>query len=442
MRAKVPRLAIFNTQSENSEFTVHSSKNHNCYMGSSIVNSEDTHYSDWAFNCRDCMDLLFCNRLEMCYQCFASQDCFHSNYLELCSNVTESFFAFDCRGSKRLVGCVSLRNRKNHILNQPASKEECFSVIKRLKTDRTFFLEFKKQFEALKAGMSKRDTWMINSENCTGDYIVNSKNAQFAFAVEDAEDARYLYESEKIKDAYDVTRVGQGEMLYEVTAGVDLKFAKFCNLTYHSDNMAYCDNCQNSSTCFGCVGLKNHQYCFLNKQYTKEEYVQLIPKVIEYMKSTGEYGEFFPFSFSPFGYNETKAQEFFPMTRDQVLARGWTWCDYELSASPALKQIPAQRIPDNISGVPDDILHWAVTCEVTGKPFKITPQELKFYRLKGLPIPHRCPRQRHLERTALQNPRHLYSRQCAKCQSAIQTTYAPDRPEKVLCGECYLSEVY
>ena len=28
------------------------------------------------------------------------------------------------------------------------------------------------------------------------------------------------------------------------------------------------------------------------------------------------------------------------------------------------------------------------------------------------------------------------------CDLVIQTTYAPDRPEKIYCEECYLKEVY
>jgi hypothetical protein len=31
------------------------------------------------------------------------------------------------------------------------------------------------------------------------------------------------------------------------------------------------------------------QYCILNKQYTKEEYEELVPKIIEHMKKTGEW---------------------------------------------------------------------------------------------------------------------------------------------------------
>ena len=36
------------------------------------------------------------------------------------------------------------------------------------------------------------------------------------------------------------------------------------------------------------------------------------------MKSTGEWGEFFPHELSPFGYNETVAQEYFPLNEAQA----------------------------------------------------------------------------------------------------------------------------
>ena len=67
----------------------------------------------------------------------------------------------------------------------------------------------------------------------------------------------------------------------------------------------------------------NSQYCILNKQYTKEEYEELLPKIIEHMKSTDEWGKFFPTEDSPFAYNETVASEFYPITKDEVLKNNW-----------------------------------------------------------------------------------------------------------------------
>ncbi|MDR2189932.1 MAG: hypothetical protein LBP53_01790 [Candidatus Peribacteria bacterium] len=79
----------------------------------------------------------------------------------------------------------------------------------------------------------------------------------------------------------------------------------------------YCILCgNNSSNLFGCIGLRGKEYYILNKQYTKEKYEELVPKIIEKMKADEEWGEYFPASISPFGYNETLANEYFPLTEE------------------------------------------------------------------------------------------------------------------------------
>lgn len=442
MRSKVPRLASFNTQSENYEFTVHSSKNRNCYMACSTVDSEDVYFSDWAIRCRDSMDLLMCTGMELCYNCIDSHDSFNSDYLELCSNLTDSYLCFDCQRSQNLVGCVSVRGGKDMILNEKKTHEECIKILARLKTDPIFRAEFQKKFDALNANHPKRDAWNVNCENCTGNYITGSKNAWHTFHSERIEDGRYVYDVTIAKDIGDVMRGSGSEMVYECKAIIDLKLSAFCNLTYQCDNLLYCDNCQGSSYCFGSMGLKKHKYCILNKQYTKEEYEKLIPTIIESMRKNKEWGEFFPIRLSAFGYNESKAQQMFPMTKEQVKAKGWNWSDYESPFPKNLKTIPAASLPPNIKDVPDDVLHWAIICEKSGKPYKIIPQELAFYRKKGLPIPRYFPEQRHLDRIAHQNPEKLYDRQCDNCHKAILTSYAPDRSEKIFCEDCYMKTVY
>ena len=56
----------------------------------------------------------------------------------------------------------------------------------------------------------------------------------------------------------------------------------------------------------------------LNTSYSAHEYETLCAKIIGHMQSTAEWGEFFPHELSPFGYNETVAQEYFPMTEEAV----------------------------------------------------------------------------------------------------------------------------
>jgi hypothetical protein len=168
----------------------------------------------------------------------------------------------------------------------------------------------------------------------------------------------------------------------------------------------------------------------------------MVPRIISAMRKTGEWGEFLSIQSSLFGYNKSSAQMHYPLTKAEVERRGWQWDDYEPPPPLVAKTIPANALPDNIKDTPDDVLEWAILCEKTGRPFKLQSLELKLLRQMSVPIPRRCPDQRHLDRFNLRNPRKLWKRACAKCEKEIETSYAPERPEKVYCEECYLKEVY
>ncbi len=129
-----------------------------------------------------------------------------------------------------------------------------------------------------------------------------------------------------------------------------------------------------------------------------------------------------------------------PLTKEDVLKRGWNWRDDVEEGQKVMG--PVVTIPDGISDVPDDISTKVLTCEASGKQFKIIPQELKFYRQSGIPLPHRSPAQRHKDRNALRNPRKLWKRNCANCNKPLATSYEPGRPERIYCEPCYLKSVY
>ena len=89
------------------------------------------------------------------------------------------------------------------------------------------------------------------------------------------------------------------------------------------------------------------------------------------------------------------------MTEERALAQDFTWSTYEAPFPKVDKIIRASKLPEDISNIPDDILNWAIECEVTKKPFRIIKQELDFYRKNNLPIPKRHPDQRNLDRLKL-----------------------------------------
>lgn len=447
LQLKVPRLSLFNMNSENSEYTNHSADNKNCYMSVAIGQSEDCMYGHWIINSKDVIDALYCDKCEQCYECIYCVNCYETFYSEFCENLKNCWMCFECKGCEYCIACTQLQHKKFYILNKSVSEKEFHNIKNEMLKKPSKFRKIFEQYQNLKrAETPRRATRQINCINCTGSDLINCKNAKFCFNCHNLEDCKYVFDGADIKDSMDTYEHGwyfPSELIYDTHAGRGGHYFRFCNLCADSRNLTYCDYCfNNSADLFGCISLKHKQYCILNKQYTKEEYEALVYKIIEYMSSTGEWGEFFPSSLSPFPYNHSPGMEYYPLSKEEVNKRGWHWLEEKKVIPEVDRIIPASKLPDSIKNVDDDILNWAIECEATGRPFKIIPQELKFYRTHQIPIPHFHPDERHKHRMELRSPRKLYDRKCNQCQIPIQTTYAPDRPEKVYCESCYLKEVY
>jgi hypothetical protein len=195
----------------------------------------------------------------------------------------------------------------------------------------------------------------------------------------------------------------------------------------------------------------------LNKQYTKEEYEKLVPKIIEHMNNMPyvdkkgriyKYGEFFPIEISPFPYNDSVAQDYMPLTKKEAQAQGHSWGDDQSRNYKISKQ--ATDLPTKISDVSDNITQETIECAHKGAcqdgcatAFRITPDELKFYQKLQIPLPRLCFACRHKERLKQRNPMKLWHRKCMKpgCQNEFETSYSPERPEIVYCEQCYNAEV-
>jgi hypothetical protein len=332
---------------------------------------------------------------------------------------------------------IGLRNQSYYILNQPVSKEEFEAALKYLNGSHENYLDAAARFEDMKMKSPvRRANNFVSCENVYGDYIFNSKNVYLGFDVYNSQDCAYVHDGLGAKDCYDICFFDGTELCYESTSliGYGYRFTNFCR---DSSDLFYCDNCHSCRNCFGCVGLRNKKFCILNKQYKQDEYENLMSRIIEKMRSVGEWGEFFPAKYSMFAYNETLAQDYFPMTKAEVLAKGWKWHDAE-EKQYAKKEV---EIPDCIDDVKDSICDEVLSCEVSGKNYKIIPQELQFYRRMKLPIPRKCPDVRNADRIAKRNGRILYDRKCNKCSADIHTTYDKNRQETIYCEKCYLETI-
>lgn len=440
LQGQVPRLALYNSKSENSAYSNHATGNKNCYMTAACFESENACYSRMIRSSKDIIDSRSCRSgCELCYECILCEQCYDLKFSRYCKNCAHSAFLYDCHNCRNCYRCAGLRNKQYCCGNKQYSKSEWKNFLPQLSSFRTLCRE-KETFASFLTAVPHCGVHFTNVVHSAGDDLFDCDNCQECYDMRNAQDCSCTELGGDLSDVGDCYGVGPGELLYEANGLYRGYHCAFVNLCYFGSLLFYCDNCQGSNDVFGCVGLKKADHCILNRQYAKQEYQTLAARIIEHMRTTGEWGEFFPAPCSPFGYNETAAAEYYPLTREQAAALQFLWTDYQPpdpEAKTVITKAQMAELPDGISDVPDEVLDWALSCEVTGKLYRIVKPELAFYRANGLPLPRRSPEQRHTDRAALLNPRKLWPRSCAECNRQIRTTYSPDRPESILCEECY-----
>ncbi len=437
---KVPREGTSVFLSENCDFNSHIRNSKNCYLSSLVAESEDTHYSYWIVKDRDCMDCIMTYFSELCYECIEVENCYDCVQLQESANCNDCYFSLQLKGCDHCIGCTNLMKKSYYVFNKPVSKEEFERKKQQIFNGHQAFEYGKKFMKKIFAESPHKFANLLKSENVTGDHMYSSKNCENCFDGHGSEDC---FDSISLADSNDLGSVYSAgwptcELLYNSAVSRGSKDLICCYYSFFNENCQYCDSCSHCRDCFGCIGLKHKQYCILNKQYNQEEYTKLRGEIIEHMQKTSEWGNFFPMNMSTFAYNQSVAGLYYPLSKKEILAKNLRWKDEKQSFK---YDGPKYEIPDKIEDVPDDICDKILTCEATGKYYKIQKAELNFYRKMGLPIPRFCPDERFRRRMQWRNPRILFARNCADCGCEIQTTFAPDRPEKVLCEKCYLKVI-
>ncbi|MBL4693985.1 zinc-ribbon domain containing protein [Candidatus Gracilibacteria bacterium] len=378
----VPYPNLFTAHGENSDYTNYNIYNKNSYLCFAGNYAEDCLYCYTAERCKDCVDCLFVWYSELCYECVHCEDCYALKYSLHSRNCSNSYFLEDCIGCKDCFMCYGLTQKQYCVLNKQYSKEEYEKLLAEFDLE-----ELRERYLKERGTWERPDSHNVSAEDCSGDYILHSKNCTDCYIMaNECEDCRYVFNGfPGLKDSYDCTYAGEhSDLMYECLGGgaASHKLA-FCAVVFSGcSDVSYSILLIGCSDCFGCVGIRKKRFCIFNKQYTEQEYRELLPRIIEHMKKTGEWGEFFPTEISPYCYNETVASEYFEMDKEEVLAKGWQWRD-------AVEEIAAEDAED------------LRKCEVTGKSFRLIKKELEFYKKHDLPLPRKCFAQRHKERMAL-----------------------------------------
>ena len=459
-----------------SEYSANAGDLKNCYLCFNANESEDSGYSNGLDYSKDCFDCSHVNKCERCLESFWLQQCYTTLFSSQCEGCAQVLFSKNCIGCSDCFGCVNLRNKKYHIFNRAYSVQEYKKQLAArnlgshniLEETKKMARDFWKNFP-VKFAQSRQNT------NATGDYIFNSKNIKQGYLIRGGENLAYCQYMQVApnKDCYDHSVWGGGnELTYEcTTCGINTYNIKFCIECWpETRNLEYCASCHSTKDCFGCVGLRNKQYCILNQQYPKEAYEELVARIkrhmadMPYTDKRGRvyaYGEFFPIEFSPFAYNDTTAQDHMVLNKEAAAREGYRWRDaakkeYETT-------LDAKNIQDHISDVSDGIFNEILKCSVCGKGYRVIPPELAFYRKANIALPRSCPDCRHDARMQERNRAAFCARKCQcmaaastngaykntathphgniPCTEVFETSYAPEQPEIVYCENCYNAEV-
>ncbi len=438
---KVPELTIQNDDgvgSVNCAYCQDFAFGKNCYFVIGTWYTEDSFYSDMNANYNkwvgDCGNI---SHSELCYECLDSQRLYHCAFVQDSENCSDCFFGFDLKGCRNCFGCIGLRQKEFHIFNQPFTEENYEKEMMKWKLSSFSGLEnIKDKYFEWIMKFPRKNVNMQNCENTFGNYNFNCKDS-YGFGLINAEGSRYCDQGYGNKFCYDIFNSGNPQWCYEGLVPDNSYESHFNWFTWKDKYVHYSLNCHSSENLFGCVALRRQKYCILNKQYTKEEYEELVPKIIERMKVDQEWGQFFPTKMSYFSYNETVANELFPLTKEAAIMNGFTWKE----TNPKKYGQQTCLIQDDISDVPDAISKEILACVDCRKNFKVIAAELAFYRKMQIPIPRKCPDCRHHQRLLYRTPYKLWTRMCARCQTPNQTSYAPDRSEIVYCEACYLNTI-
>jgi len=440
-RFTVPRITLANESSVNSEYTNQANNNRNCYMIVAANECEFCMYGNWNQNSKECVDCWNVKECELIYESLDCLKCYHSAWLETCVDSSHCYFGNDLRGCNDCFGCVGLRQKSYCWFNEQLTKDEYQKRLEAFDWSHEAIGSSRKKLQELRLKIPVEYYHGSQILNCTGDYIGFSKNMKNCFNCFKNENLKYSQDAWEAKDCMDLTETLDNTMDYEVEGtgwgqrnvstskkwyGSDVYYSE---LTFHADNL------------FGCVSMIKKNYCIFNKQYSPEDWKAVKEKIVEHMKKTGEWGEFFPATISPFPYNDTVALDYFPMTKDEVLAKGWRWYD---------KPHKEYTIGGDVFRCTSTTGDEGSGCAGVGA-FRLHPMEIEFYKKMSsgggsasggkLPTPELCFPCRLRARLARRNPRKLWSRECMKCSAPIETSYAPDRPEIVYCEECYNKEV-
>ncbi len=427
---RVPMWNRFAVENENSEYVNIVWYSKDSYMSFASINIEKCMYVRESIDSTYCVDCFFAIKSNHCYDCLQVNNCFNLYHSENCNNCSDSSYLYNCTNCHNCFNCSNLDNKSFCINNKQYTEQEYNKHPKKNPED-----------------LTRSPVHWCKQQWCEDSFwnnLTNCHNCSFVSDTVSSVNTKYTRYEDEAKDCMDTFTSLNDTCIYMISC--PHSYACWC--VFYSRALKYswyCCNCYDCSNCFGCVWLKNKEYCIYNKQYLKEEYNQIVPQIIAQMIRDKQRWEFFNPQLSYFGYNETIAMEFYPLSKEDAIKMWYKRENYEAPMPNVEKFVQWKDLPKVWCKViqkkkPEflqKILNYAIVCEVSKKPFRITKQEIDFYVKHDLPLPTKHPDVRHQDRVERKEGSVLHLIHCDECWEEILSVHLPWKWKKILCEKCF-----
>ena len=320
----------FQSKNQNCEYTDDWYSSKNCYLCHSGQDNEDCRYCYGCDHLQDCYWSIFSFDSELCVDLINCKRCYHSLYLLNCQQVRDSAFCYDCRDCTDCLFSFNLRNKQYCFGNQQLTKEEYEA--KKAEWDFTnqdTYNKAKAHFADMMPTLAWHRALLIDKcEETTGNFLGNCRKVESCYMLTKHEDCvNVMFSGPNAKTILNALGTIGTELCYMTTLPV---YSYQVSLSFGLNNAKFCDYSaflQNCEHCFGCCGLFDKKYHIFNKPYSEEEYFKKRTQIIDHLKKTGEWGQFFPGSFAPSPYDESLAGHYFPMDKAAQEAAGYWYSE-------------------------------------------------------------------------------------------------------------------
>ncbi|MFH1404641.1 MAG: hypothetical protein ABIH21_00900 [Patescibacteria group bacterium] len=450
LQLQVPYPAQRNIVAPENSLTIASFGDENSYFTIGCK-SKNTLYAIVSQDIENSAEILHSNSITDSFRVVSSNRIFNGRSVYHSSDCMNSAFMFDCRNCENCFGSWNKRNKQYLWWNEQLSKEEWEKRRAEVDLgDQAVFEKMRKRFEET---VNTQAVWPENfnehADNCVGEYLNKCRDCRYVYVGNNGPSDNFYgvyYSGQSERNAF-MGGASDSQDNYSCHAPYRSKGCKFVHNCINSQNLEYCIQCYDCENCFASVGLVRKKFCIFNKQYTESEYWKKLDELKYHLLETGEYGEFFPLSFSP-SYVPLATNMVYLTTNKEQEALGAVLFDPDSDGAfgegvNADVFAKPEEVDQSIGDIDTKELSKTVFMDTDEKrPFTLLAPEIELYKkLNVFPkAEHPVSRMRKLMLSA--NSAVFEKAQCVQCKKEIEVaknvTY---QNRKLHCRDCYLKDL-